>query len=106
MRTRNSAFEKKIFPQTHVSLGALKEGLSSKADFRPTEVHWNPEDEYCCKTLQKQFKTHFYYCKCGRHHSERTAGSHSKQTEFLHHDAVRKRMIIKRLVNIGCGLVI
>ena len=53
----NLEFEKKHFPQTHVSLGELKERFSTKMDFRSPGLHWNPEKELGRKTRQNQFKT-------------------------------------------------
>ena len=43
MRAIDLAFERKNFPRTHVSLGALKDGLNAKVDRK--SFHWNAEIE-------------------------------------------------------------
>ena len=45
MRTIYPACDEKIIPQTHVSLGALKAGFSTKVDLQSVGLHWNPEAE-------------------------------------------------------------
>ena len=45
MRTIYPACDEKIIPQTHVSVGALKAGYSTKVDLQSMGLHWNPEAE-------------------------------------------------------------
>ena len=45
MRTKYPACDEKIILQTHVSLGALTEGFSTKVDLQSVGLHWSPEAE-------------------------------------------------------------
>ena len=45
MKTIYPACDEKIILQTHVSLGALKAGFSTKVDLQFVGLHWNPEAE-------------------------------------------------------------
>ena len=45
MKAINRAFEEKVIPQTHVSLGALKERINANVEGRSAGLHWNAEVE-------------------------------------------------------------
>ena len=63
MRVIDPAFQAKIIPETHISLGALTEEINAKVDLRSARLHWNAKVELDREKSQSRPKT---LCNSGR----------------------------------------